>query len=383
MTGATNTQIILILLRFFQTFEKIERWFIMNKQTYYRLDSILKINADYNLIYGERANGKSYAIKEKMLLDFKTSGGKFVYIRRYDRDVTTNLATSYFDDMPIEKIFNGVYNNIHVHGGNVYLCNIDESGKREHITHCGYVRALNNAQRYSSTTYPDVINVVLEEFITLDNTYLPNELFLFNHILSTIARRRNITVFLVANTISRISPYWREYGVEDIIKKQKQGTIYTVERDTEGGKQLIAVEYCARSGGVSKMFDLKNSEMTNAGKWHTEKYPRIYPVNISECSNPYSFVVEYTSFKFYVQYLITPQGEYFLFVTPKTSDVKENTRVISDKYSINPLYTRGLIPLNAKERLIFEMLYNGKTYFCDDQTGTEFNTAIKKLKTLT
>lgn len=353
----------------------------MEKQKYYSLKNILKIGANYNIIYGERSNGKSYAVKEKCLIDFRDKGGMFVYIRRYDRDIITALATSYFQDMPIEQIFDGKYNNIYVHGGNVYLCKINENGKREDVTLCGFVRALSNAQRYSSTTYNDVMNIILEEFVTLDNTYLNNELFLFNHIISTIARRRDVTVYLIANSISRISPYWREYGVDELIKTQKQGTIYTIERDTDGGKQIIAIEYCAMSGGASKMFNAKNAQMTNAGKWLTNTYPKLL-VDIEECSNPYTFVIQYTNFTFLVRYLLTNSGEYFLYVTPKTTEIKPNTRVISDVYSINPLHTRGLLPINAKERQIFEMLYNGKTYYCDNQTGTEFEIALKKLKSL-
>lgn len=353
----------------------------MGKQKYYSLDKILKVGADYNIIYGERSNGKSYAVKHKCLCDFRDGGIKFVYLRRYDRDIVTALATSYFADMPIDAIFKGVYNTAYVHGGNVYLASVGEDGKRSNVTLCGYVRALSNAQRYSSTTYPDVGNIILEEFVTLDNTYLPNELFLYNHILSTIARRRNVKVYMIANSISRISPYWREYGVDAIIKTQKQGTIYTINRQTEGGMQKIAIEYCAMSGGVSRMFDAKNAKMTNEGKWLANTYPRIC-YDVTECANPYTFVVEYDIFKFLVQYLIASNGDYFLYVTPKTTDIKRDTRVITDRYSPNPLYTRGVIPINQRERAVFDMLSNGKTYYCDNATGTEFETALTKLRAL-
>lgn len=36
----------------------------MAKQKYYSLKRILKENAEYNLLLGERSNGKSYATKE-------------------------------------------------------------------------------------------------------------------------------------------------------------------------------------------------------------------------------------------------------------------------------------------------------------------------------
>ena len=36
----------------------------MKKQKFYRLTEILKHNAQYNLLLGERSNGKSYSVKE-------------------------------------------------------------------------------------------------------------------------------------------------------------------------------------------------------------------------------------------------------------------------------------------------------------------------------
>lgn len=349
------------------------------EQSFYSIENLLKVGADYNVIYGERSNGKSYAVKKHALCLFRDKGEKFVYMRRYDRDITTNLATSYFGDAPLYEIFNGEFNVIYAYGGNVYLAHVDENGKKSNVTHCGYVRAVNSAQRYASTTYPNVSTIILEEFITINGDYLPNELFLFNHVLSTIARRRNVTVFLIANSVSRISPYWREYDLDNIIKPQYQGTIHAIARETDGGEQKIAVEYCSPSGGESKMFDAKNSKMTNKGKWLTKSFPKP-PVDVLTCSNPYSFVIKYTSFAFLVQYMIHELGGFFLYVTPKTTDIKPNTRVISDEYSINPLHTRGLIPLNQKERQIFDMIQNGKIYYCEDLTGTEFETVIKQLR---
>ena len=37
------------------------------KKKYYRLDSILKTNAEYLMLLGMRSNGKSYAVKEFLL----------------------------------------------------------------------------------------------------------------------------------------------------------------------------------------------------------------------------------------------------------------------------------------------------------------------------
>ncbi len=345
---------------------------------YYSSDTIAKIGADFNIIYGERSNGKSYDIKiKRCLMDFLENGYEFVLLRRYDTDIRREKVESYFSDVPVEKISAGKYNEIYCYSNTIYLAN-NSGGKRIDSVRVGYVRALNVAQTYSGTQYPNVRTILLEEFISIDGRYLPNELFLFNHILSTIARRRNVTVYLLANSISRISPYWREFGIEQIVRTQQQGTIYVITRQTENGEQKIAVEYCANTAGRSRMFAGQRAEMINNGKWLVTAQPRLpYPVN--EYSVAYTFVVEYKINRFLVQYLVRGEN-YCLYVTPKTSEIKSGTRVISDRYSDDPYYTVGFRPLSRAEAVIFQLMDIGKIFFCDDQTGTEFDTCIKNMR---
>lgn len=348
------------------------------KQQYYNIANILAKKAHYNLIYGERSNGKSYAVKVECLKRFRDFGAEFMYIRRYDTDIKIDLVNGYFADVPLKEIFGDKYNTIYAHAGRIYLARVGEDGKKSDVIQCGYYRALNVAQRYSSTAYPNVQNIILEEFISLNGEYLSNELFLFNHIISTVARRRDICVFMIANSISRISPYWREYGVNDIIQTQKQGTIEVIERQTDGGAQIVAVEYCANTAQRSKMFSGARQDMTNGGKWLAQDYPKL-PTPRAEWECLYTFVVQYKDFKFLVEYL-SSGGAYCLYATPKTTPIKPNTRVLTDRASVDPLTTTGLIPLNNKERAVFAMLTSGKTFFSDNLTGTEFSECVRQLK---
>lgn len=348
------------------------------KGEFYSLANINKIDADYNLIYGERSNGKSYAVKvERCLKDFLDNGDEFVLARRYDTDIKREKINSYFSDVPIEKISGGKYNEIYCYSNNIYIANND-GNKRSSVVRAGYVRALNVAQTYSGTQYPKVKNFLLEEFISIDGKYLPNELFLFNHLISTIARRRNLRVYLLANTISRISPYWREFGIEKIVRTQEQGTIYVINRQTDDGDQKIAVEYCANTAGRSKMFAGRRAEMINEGKWLVNAQPRL-PANISEYECAYTFIVEYKINRFLVQYL-TRENNFCLYVTPKTTEIKSDTRVISDKSSDNPYYTLGFKPLTRAESALFALMDTGKIFFADDQTGTEFRECVANMR---
>lgn len=350
-------------------------------QKFYSLERINELKALINLIYGERSNGKSFAVKEDCFKHFLKTGGEMAIVRRYETEISKAKLERYFADTAkyIEEWSGGLYNELYVYAGQVFVAlNVD--GKHTNAKRWAYSFALNLAQSYSSNAFPDIDRVVLEEFISLDGTYLPNELFNFLHILSTIARRRDVIVYLLANSISRLSPYWREYGVEDFVLSQEQGTIGLVERETDGGIQRVAIEYCANTAGRSRMFTNKRDGMINGGKWLTKEYPKL-PFDITLAESLYTFIVEYNTALFMVQYIVY-NGNYCLYVTPKTTAIKPNTRVVSNRSSVYPLYSLGFKPLNAKERAVFDMIKNGKVFYCDNMTGTEFNESIKNLSKL-
>ena len=48
-------------------------------QTPYNIDNIAKLNANSNLIYGEKSNGKSYQVKHKMGVEKYLKERKKVY----------------------------------------------------------------------------------------------------------------------------------------------------------------------------------------------------------------------------------------------------------------------------------------------------------------
>ena len=81
----------------------------MAKRNYYNISNLLKTNAQWLMLLGQRANGKSYQVKKTVLEDAFRDKGKFVYLRRYKADLKQSFVTAYFDDMPVEKITNGMY----------------------------------------------------------------------------------------------------------------------------------------------------------------------------------------------------------------------------------------------------------------------------------
>ena len=94
------------------------------KQKYYNIKNLLSKNAQYNILLGERSNGKSYATKYMILwesfheLDYfeflkknkiPKKRYQFAYIRRWQDEIKGRDVELYFADMPIVDITNGKY----------------------------------------------------------------------------------------------------------------------------------------------------------------------------------------------------------------------------------------------------------------------------------
>ena len=69
------------------------------KRDFYRLDRILKTGATWNVLLGERANGKSYAAKEYAINEALLEGNiTCALIRRLDEDIKASVISAYFND---------------------------------------------------------------------------------------------------------------------------------------------------------------------------------------------------------------------------------------------------------------------------------------------
>lgn len=83
------------------------------KQIYYNIDSIREKHCIYNLIFGEKSNGKSYQVKLKILLEhYLETGRRFILMRRWAEDLKNDWISGYFRNMDIAKMTNNKYNTI-------------------------------------------------------------------------------------------------------------------------------------------------------------------------------------------------------------------------------------------------------------------------------
>lgn len=104
----------------------------MAKKNYYDITNLLKTGADYFMLLGQRANGKSYQVKDTVLKQ-AVNGKKFVYLRRWKTDLTQKSVEDYFADMPLTKYMKG-YEEINVYQKYIYFVHRDEDGNIEKDT---------------------------------------------------------------------------------------------------------------------------------------------------------------------------------------------------------------------------------------------------------
>lgn len=361
------------------------------RKDYYSLDEILKVeNCPYKIILGSRANGKSYAVKKHCIQEAweDNENKKFILLRRLNEEIKTNIIEHYFEDMKevLEEITEGKANTFTIYRGDVYASFYDK--EKDTVTKkkkLGYIRCLNKAAQYKSGSYLDVDNIIFEEFIPENNSiYLTNEPQRLQSFISTVARNKFINTFLIGNTISRLSPYFTEWGLYKV-SKQKRGTIdrYKVVTDAELGDFItIAVELCHETEkSKSSIFFSNSRSMIVKGEWQvSNQYPQLEK-EIEEYNLLYTMVLESPQLNFLLQLLQDNEsGDVFWYVEPKTTPIKENTRVISNKFNTSPYYTAGLIPLNENERKCFELIKMDKVCYSNSLHAEEFKATLKQLK---
>ena len=346
-------------------------------KTYYDISEMLKTNAEYMMLLGQRSNGKSYQVKKTVLEDFYFNETKFIYLRRWKADIKQKEVSTYFDDIPIAKYTNREYNSVRAMNGFIYLCKIEDGlivEKREMGRYC----ALNEYERYKSQVFMNYKNIVYEEFIT-DSIYLNDEPKLLQQFVSTVARLDKIRVFLIGNTLTRVCPYFHEWCLENVLK-QKQGTIEIYKYHMEDNVEVkIAVEYCANTNNKNTMFFGQAAKQIVTGEWDVKEVPKL-PRQLYEYEKIYEVMVVYQAFKFVLELLIEPkEGGVIIFVYPYTSNRKIQ-RIITDEFSDKPYISSKLDIDKKPELLMLKALRMDKVCYSDNLTGSDFSKVIEKLK---
>ena len=323
--------------------EKVKFWDIF---------PILSKQCQYNVIYGERSNGKTYGTLAYGLDEYFKHGSELAYIRRWEDDITGKKGESLFNGLikngVIRKLSKGKWNYVVYRSRSYYLAFIDDDGNiTTDVKPFAYAFALTQQEHYKSNSYPNIRTIIFDEFLTR-GIYLPDEFILFQNVLSTIIRLRDdVKIFMLGNTVNKYSPYIKEMGLTRM-RKQKIGTIDVYNYGDTGLK--VAVEYSDmptkdKKSNVYFAFNNPRLNMIKNGAWEIDLYPH-YPRDQYAGINPYKdikyiFFVEFEETILQCEVIRktdTLEGKKipseFLFIHPKTTAIKDYNKNIV--YSQNP-----------------------------------------------
>lgn len=354
------------------------------EQEYYNLTPILKEKAHYNIIIGERSNGKTYSVLQKIVLDYAKEGKQAALLRRMQEDFIGKRGAGLFepliDNDEIEKATNGAWSSVYYYASRWFLCKYEEDkkGNTERITDTQpfmYGFALSQMEHEKGTGYPNVKTIVFDEFITR-MAYLRDEFVLFMNTLSTIIRSRDdVIIFMLGNTVNKYCPYFDEMGLRHI-KDMKQGEIDVYQLKHTSGKVLkVAVEYCkpfekGKKSDFYFAFDNQKLEMITTGVWEIDIYPHC----------PYHYRPKNILFTYFIEFdrellqceIVQVDGVCFTFIHRKTTPLKhpDTDLVFTTRYDARPNYRRKLTkPRLDVERKIVEFYATDKIFYQDNEVG--------------
>lgn len=352
----------------------------IGKNGYYTKKDIDSKNCEWNIVFGERSPGKSFDIKTDGLRQaWETGKPCLALIRREKVDIETVQVEGYFEDRGINTVANvtgGEYTFIQYYRKKLYFARTDELTGKIHRGSCvGDVFALSTSHHFKSTGHPHINYVIFEEFIT-DRGYLPDEPLLLQNLLSTILRKDDkVKIYLIGNTISRVCPYFLEWGLKNI-RKQKPGTIDIYHHEnTEGEIINIAVEYCPPSPHKSKLFFGRAAKSIQGGAWQTGSFPKL-PEDYSEYECVYMLTYHSRDdFRFTVQLLVhKSEGYCLVYIYPAKHTCE---RVISGAFSPDIMQTPTLLLDYPAEVMIRELFLKNKVCYSDNQTAQDFCDSTK------
>ncbi len=191
------------------------------KNKFYDLNRILKRERQWNMIFGVRGNGKTYALKKHCIIEFLKYQKEFVWVRRTATTMdlcSPNWLTDLKNDEDINKLIpEGYYINTTRKYIELKPIKVDkeiEGFEDMETLVMGYFIPLSTSEKIKSISYENVHTLVFDEVLTF-GTYLPNEINIFLGLMSSIERNRydTVKVFLLSNNTSVDNPYFRYLGM--------------------------------------------------------------------------------------------------------------------------------------------------------------------------
>ncbi len=346
------------------------------RNKFYSLKNILSKNAQYNMIFGERSNGKTYAVLKYALENYAKDHKQLAIVRRWTDDFTGKRGQTMFDALvsngEVTKITGGNWTNIYYYGSKWYFCRYEKEKRVTDEKPFAYGFSISAMEHDKSTSYPDITTICFDEFLTR-TMYLPDEFVLFMNVISTIVRHRtDVKIFMLGNTVNKYCPYFKEMGLTHI-KEMKAGDIDLYHY---GDSELkVAVEYIKpnKAGKDSDFyfaFDNPKLNMITGGTWEIDIYPHC-PVKYKPADIAFTYFIEFSGDLLQCE-VVCCDNVTFTFIHRKTTDLKhkDTDLIYTTEHSAKPNYRRRItVPRSRLEEKIAEYYRKDKIFYSDNEVG--------------
>lgn len=295
---------------------------------YYDLTKILSYNAFLNFLIGERGVGKTYSTSKFVTKQFIKKGEQFAYIRRYK----TELKKA------VPKFFDSLIKNSEFPDHNLY-----NKGETFYIDDkvAGYSMTLSTAQDLKSSNFSNVKYIIFDEFIIEEGQkhYLANEVENFLGLIESVARMRDVKIFMIGNAVTIANPYFLFFDINlpynTDIKTYKNGLILIqymknenyrqAKRESKFGKLIEGTEY--EKYAIDNAFRMDNKDFIEKKSGSSK-----YSFGFIYKDNKYGVWFDFNGGKIFVSNDFQENGQIFACTL---ADHSPNTMLISSAKQYN------------------------------------------------
>lgn len=349
------------------------------KLKFYNINPVLSKGCLYNMIIGERSNGKTYSVLRIILENWVKKGKQGAYIRRWKEDYRgkrgTELFKNHIENGVIAELTDGEYDRVRYYSGKWYLAKYDEELDKlitQEEPFC-YGFALSDMEHDKSGAYPNITTVCFDEFLTR-GYYLPDEFVTFANVLSTIIRHRDdVIIYMLANTVNKYCPYFKEMGLRHVADME----LGTIDVYTYGESGLsVAVERCEPTSKEGKpsdkyfAFDNPSLSMITGGAWEIAMYPHS-PCRFEPSEIMFTFFIDFNENLLQGE-IVCKRDCVFLYMHEKSTPIKYPNRdiIFTEEYDPRPNYFRNLLKGDSKiEKQIRHFFKQEKVFYQNNEVG--------------
>lgn len=351
---------------------------------------LLDTECKYNMILSERARGKTTNVLLLGMCFNWLYGTQIQYLRSRENMIAKNKILDLFKTIVdcgyIEKLTDGEYNNVWYASRRFYLCYTNAEGEVERKADKQFFTALciEKNQDYKSSYDTGGLGdfIVFDEFI--GKYYYPNEFVDFCDLLSTIIRKRkSALVFMLANTLTKASPYYREMMITKEIDAIKRGDCAYIQ--TPKGTKIYVEMLGEQKASAKRQQDAINTlyfgfdnellvSITGASEWALYNYPHT-PDEFSILDKKH-----YLKYNNKLLRLEVCRQEFTIFVNAHPATQTHDDSIIYDlDFDINPRHRYGFG--NTKQDAFLWSLYKKNLFtYSDNTVGELVENYVKECK---